>query len=194
MHFFGMLSTIHCICSRYEVNVMESLPANSQFVQVTATDKDTGNNARLTYKLMEEDTKREKTTKFGIFPNSGSIYLKETLDREDNDKYSLIVVATDNGSPIRSSTCKVIVKVLDANDNDPKFSQRLYEFTVEENLGRGSPVGTMTAADKDLGNNASLRYNVVPSNTSFQINPITGQYHCLSTLYFENYFRQCFPV
>lgn len=160
----------------YEVNMLESLPANSQFLQVTATDKDTGNNARLTYKLIFDKKTTKDQAKFGIFPNSGSIYLKQTLDREEQGRYGLKVVAIDNGSPIQSSTCSVIIKVLDANDNDPKFSKRLYEFTVEENLSRGSHVGTMEATDKDLGNNASLRYSLIQNNSSFQINPITGEF------------------
>ncbi|KAG1676563.1 Protein dachsous [Nymphon striatum] len=161
--------------TRYLVNVLESLPANSQILQVSATDKDTGNNARLTYKLFFDKKTDKDRAKFGIFPNSGSIYLKQTLDREEQGRYELKVVATDNGSPIQSSTSSVIIKVLDTNDNDPHFAKRLYEFTVEENLSRGSHVGTMEATDKDLGNNASLRYSLIQNNSSFQINPITGE-------------------
>lgn len=57
----------------YSISILESLPANSQFFQVTATDKDTGNNARLTYTINE----KEFENIFGVFPNSGSLYLKE---------------------------------------------------------------------------------------------------------------------
>ena len=57
----------------YAVSVLESLPANSQFLQVTAHDKDTGNNARLTYTIRE----KEFENVFGVFTNSGSLYLKE---------------------------------------------------------------------------------------------------------------------
>lgn len=42
-------------------------------VQVTAHDRDTGNNARLTYTIKE----KEYENVFGVFPNSGSLYLKE---------------------------------------------------------------------------------------------------------------------
>ena len=59
----------------YMISILESLPANSQFFQVTATDKDTGNNARLTYTIRE----REFENIFGVFPNSGSLYLKEVI-------------------------------------------------------------------------------------------------------------------
>ena len=59
--------------SEYAVSVLESLPANTEFLQVTAHDEDTGNNARLTYTIKEKQFERV----FGIFPNSGSLYLKE---------------------------------------------------------------------------------------------------------------------
>lgn len=51
---------------------------------------------------------------------------------------------------------------------------QVYEFTVEENLDSGAVVGSVTAEDKDLGNNASLRFSLQPSDGSFQINPVTG--------------------
>lgn len=140
-----------------------------QVVQVTAVDLDTGNNARLTYRLLSG------SDVFGIFPNSGWVYLRQPLDREARDRYSLRVAATDNGTPATSATALVTVSVLDANDNDPVFSQESYQFSVEENLPRGAPVGVIRAADKDLDNNGAIRYSLIPSNSSFQINPVSGK-------------------
>lgn len=157
----------------YKVNVLESLPVNSQFIQVTATDMDTGNNARLTYKIALNS--EDEGFKFGIFPNSGFLYLKETLDREVADSYSLIIVASDNGSPPLSASTTVQVQVLDANDNDPEFIEDTFVFTVLENTEQGQHVGTVSARDRDLGNNASLRYSLLNTNGSFQINPVTGK-------------------
>ncbi|XP_047493063.1 protein dachsous-like [Penaeus chinensis] len=155
----------------YTISVLESMPANSQFLQVTAVDQDTGNNARLTYSIKE----KEFENVFGVFPNSGSLYLKEVLDRETRDRYVLTVVATDNGTPVSTASTTVTINVLDANDNSPSFSKQVYEFTVEENLGSGAVVGSLSAEDRDLGNNASLRFSLQPSDGSFQINPVTGE-------------------
>ncbi|GIY81484.1 protein dachsous [Caerostris extrusa] len=167
--------------SEYKVNVLESLSVNSQFLQVTATDMDTGNNARLTYKMIA-NAEDPVSSKFGIFPNSGFLYLKETLDREAVDTYSLTVSASDNGSPSLSSTAVVLVQVLDANDNDPEFVEEAFVFSVQENLEQGQHVGTVSAIDRDLGNNASLRYSLLNSNGSFQINPVTGEIFTQTTL------------
>jgi protocadherin-16/23 len=113
---------------------------------------------------------------FGIFPNSGWIYLRQPLDRESRYHYTLTVAATDNGTPAGTATSRVSVNVLDANDNDPVFTQEAYEFNVEENLARGAQVGRVAATDADLDVNAAVRYSLIPSNTSFQINPVTGEY------------------
>ncbi|KYB28093.1 Protein dachsous-like Protein [Tribolium castaneum] len=158
--------------NEYSKSVEESRPVNSQILQVTAVDLDTGNNARLTYRLLPGNNTGEV---FGIFPNSGWLYLKGSLDRETKDRYELTVTATDNGTPSLSATAKVLVKVSDANDNDPKFMKESYEFSIEENLRSGSPVGKLSATDEDIGINAVIRYSLIPGNTSFQINPASGE-------------------
>ncbi|KAK4886122.1 hypothetical protein RN001_002393 [Aquatica leii] len=163
--------------AEYTVKVLESLPVNSQILQVTAVDLDTGNNARLTYRLTPSNITSTTTPleTFNIFPNSGWIYLRRNLDREQEDSHYFNVIATDNGTPSQTATAKVMVKVLDANDNDPLFNKDIYEFSIEENIRRGSFVGTVAATDADIGINAALRYYLIPSNTSFQINLITGE-------------------
>lgn len=148
-------------------------------MQVTAVDLDTGNNARLTYRLLANTNSAHLDTHmFGIFPNSGWVYLRHPLDRETRDRYSLRVIATDNGTPASSTSALVTVQVLDANDNDPVFDQEAYQFSVEENLPRGALVGVVRASDKDLDNNGALRYSLIPSNSSFQINPVSGEFIC----------------
>lgn len=101
--------------------------------------------------------------------------MRGTLDREARDRYDLTVLASDNGTPSATATAKITVNVMDANDNDPKFLRSSYEFSVEENLRRGAVVGVIQAKDADLDINAAIRYSLIPSNSSFQINPISGE-------------------
>lgn len=160
---------------------------------MTAVDLDTGNNARLTYRILGgnknfqlQKQPNNQTTKvtnnseeasevFGIFPNNGWIYLRAALDRETRDRYDITVLASDNGTPSATATAHVIVNVADSNDNDPQFARDSYEFDVEENLRRGAIVGIISATDADLDVNAAIRYSLIPSNTSFQINSLTGK-------------------
>lgn len=138
-------------------------------VQVTAVDLDTGNNARLTYRLVGG-----AQTPFAVEPHSGRIMLTGPLDREKISSYNLVLAAADHGAPPSAATARLTVSVLDANDNDPKFGALNYEFSVEENLPRGARVGSLQASDEDVGDNAAIRYSLIPANTSFHIDPITG--------------------
>lgn len=135
---------------------------------MTALDLDTGNNARISYRL-------KGSTLFRISPNTGWIYLKQSLDRETTDHYSLTVLATDNGSPAATASSMVLITVLDDNDNSPHFVKDFYTFELLENLPSGTVVGSISAVDPDLGRNALLRYTVVQHNSSFAIDPDTGK-------------------
>ncbi|KAK9891679.1 hypothetical protein WA026_015647 [Henosepilachna vigintioctopunctata] len=161
--------------NEYDIQVSESLPVNSQILQVVAVDLDTGNNARLTYRLLHQNESVLAAKIFGIFPNSGWLYLRETMDRETQDKFTLVVAATDNGTPSQTATALITVNVLDTNDNSPVFTKSSYEFSIQENLPRNSNVGSVLAKDADFEDNAVVRYHLIPNNTSFQINAITGQ-------------------
>lgn len=112
---------------------------------------------------------------FGIYSNSGWIYLRDNVDRETRDRYELTVTATDNGSPQLLVKTRVTINILDANDNDPRFLKEFYEFSIEENRQRGTVVGNVLAKDIDLDANAAIRYGLIPSNTSFQINSLSGE-------------------
>lgn len=139
-----------------------------QILQVTAVDLDTGNNARLSYRL-------QGSTAFRISSNTGWIYLAQSLDRETLDRHALTVLATDNGSPAATASASVLVTVLDDNDNDPQFEKDFYGFELLENLPSGTLVGSVSATDPDLGKNSLLRYAVVQANSSFAVDPDTGK-------------------
>lgn len=148
-----------------------------QILQIIAVDLDTGNNAKISYKLAEAKTEDGQLDmeSFGVSPNSGWIFLKKQLDRERTSAYTLRILASDNGAPRNTATATVHVSVSDYNDNDPQFSRDIYEFSVEENRPHGTVFGSLKAVDKDIDNNAAIRYSLIPSNSSFQINSFTGE-------------------
>lgn len=70
------------------------------------------------------------------------------------------VLATDGGG--RSATATVMLQIQDQNDNDPVFEPRVYEAIVGEDATPGTPVLTVTAADRD--ENPRLHYTLVGGN------------------------------
>ncbi|TGZ56567.1 Uncharacterized protein DBV15_06350 [Temnothorax longispinosus] len=150
------------------IGYREVILRHLQILQVMALDQDTGNNARVSYRL-------QGSTAFRISPTTGWIYLAQSLDRETLDRHALTVLATDNGSPAATASASVLVMVLDDNDNDPQFEKDFYGFELLENLPSGTLVGSVSANDPDLGKNSLLRYAVVQANSSFAVDPDTGE-------------------
>ncbi|KAL5011978.1 hypothetical protein ScPMuIL_010529 [Solemya velum] len=165
----------HFSQKNYNAEVIENAAVNTNFFQVNATDRDTGNNGRITYSLLNPPN-----TKFGIFPVDGFLYVNDSLNREERDSYTLRIRAVDNGQPVLSSTATVHISIIDANDNTPVFSKSSYHFSMVENEPRGSTVGFVSASDDDIEDNARLEYSFIGEHSEFIIHPHSGE---ITTMY-----------
>ncbi|XP_016110127.1 protocadherin Fat 4 [Sinocyclocheilus grahami] len=153
----------------YEVTILESEPVNSRFFKVEASDKDSGLNGEIVYDIISGNT----NDAFGIFPD-GQLYIKAELDREVQDRYSLLVVAKDRAVESLSASINVTILLDDVNDNRPLFNSTNYVFHFEEEQERGSFVGLVFAEDKDFGPNSEVRYSFETPQPNFELNAITG--------------------
>lgn len=87
------------------------------------------------------------------------------------------VIVSDNGSPSLRSTATVVIRVLDANDNQPRFTDKLSHVKL---LGQRHHAGRlevcrMVARDDDEGSNALVTYKLQDSSDErFHVNPLTG--------------------
>ena len=162
-------------------SVLEESDPNTLVMQVEAVDPDAGENARVTYSL----GKSRSDTLFSMDPDNGVIMTRAArLDREFQEVYYVTVIATDNASPEgdrMSSTATATVRILDENDNPPRFTQQGFSTSVRENLPRGSPAGQVSATDDDVDQNARMVFSIVePSQQGeddgsfFTINAQTG--------------------
>ncbi|KAF7228193.1 protocadherin gamma-C5 isoform X2 [Nothobranchius furzeri] len=120
------------------------------------------------------------------------------LDRETVPEYTMVVKATDGGSPPLSSQITFVVKLSDVNDNPPTFSQPSYSVDIPENNAPSSPITAVSATDPDLGENAHVSYSILPSmvqgspiSSYVYINPDTGHIYSMRSLDHEqlNAFR-----
>uniref|UniRef100_A0A8C6SFH8 Cadherin domain-containing protein n=1 Tax=Neogobius melanostomus TaxID=47308 RepID=A0A8C6SFH8_9GOBI len=154
----------------YEVIILESEPVNSMFFKVEATDKDSGLNGEIMYDIAGGNIRDV----FGIFPD-GQLYIKAELDRETQDRYNLVVVASDRAVEPLSATVNVSIILDDVNDNRPLFNSTNYVFHFGEEQQRGSLVGHVFAEDKDFGPNSEIRYTFETPQQNFELNAITGE-------------------
>uniref|UniRef100_A0A8C7XTF0 Protocadherin-16 n=1 Tax=Oryzias sinensis TaxID=183150 RepID=A0A8C7XTF0_9TELE len=161
--------------------VRENLLAGTGFGRVSATDRDAGLNARLTYRLLHADKH------FQINSQTGEISTRLALDREQQSSYQLFVVVQDGGTPPRSATGTAHISVLDENDHAPTFTHvrpdRERMFEIIEGLPSGTMVGSVAAKDPDEGENGTVYYSLSGSRAErFSLNPNTGELKTASPL------------
>uniref|UniRef100_A0A8C2YB41 Cadherin domain-containing protein n=1 Tax=Coturnix japonica TaxID=93934 RepID=A0A8C2YB41_COTJA len=117
------------------------------------------------------------------------LVLQQPLDREEMPEMDFNLIATDGGSPRRSSSTQIHIIVLDANDNAPIFTQKNYIVHVLENTPEGSVALRVVASDADEGLNGDISYQfsqaVGQSHTSFMIEPSSGEIRITKPLDFE---------
>lgn len=153
----------------YETSLPESTPVNERFFALLASDIDLGANGRIFYSVTDGNLEN----RFGIFPD-GQLYVKNVLDREEQDYYALEVTASDQGNPKRSSTVPVVVHIIDENDNAPQFSNSSFTFHLRENEPADTFVGKLLASDRDVGRNADLTFSLPSSQQDFVVDPRNG--------------------
>uniref|UniRef100_A0A8C9VYY3 Desmoglein-2-like n=1 Tax=Scleropages formosus TaxID=113540 RepID=A0A8C9VYY3_SCLFO len=132
--------------------VNESSPSGTFVIMVNATDDDDPKtqNAKIAYKIIEQQP--GGNLMFHINWETGAIYVNlPTLDREVQDKYTLIVEARDLDGDQKGNavTATVTFNVLDINDNIPQLENSSYEGSVEENRAN-VVVMRIKALDQDL--------------------------------------------
>uniref|UniRef100_A0AAQ5ZEV3 Cadherin domain-containing protein n=1 Tax=Amphiprion ocellaris TaxID=80972 RepID=A0AAQ5ZEV3_AMPOC len=118
------------------------------------------------------------------------LVLEKSLDREKQSVHQLLLTASDGGNPVKTGTTKIIVTVLDNNDNVPVFKKTLYNVTVKENSILGSVLVKVEATDADEGVNGEIEYifadHTPPSLLSvFELDPNTGEISLVGPLDYE---------
>ncbi|TKC49102.1 hypothetical protein EI555_002664 [Monodon monoceros] len=94
------------------------------------------------------------------------------LDREEFSWHNITVLAMEMNNPSQVGSVPVTIKVLDVNDNAPKFP-RFYEAFVCENAKAGQLIQTVSAVDQDDPRNGQhFYYSLAPeaaNNPNFTV-------------------------
>ncbi|XP_055537242.1 fat-like cadherin-related tumor suppressor homolog isoform X2 [Wyeomyia smithii] len=116
-------------------------------LRVLATDKDIGENGRVSYSIKSG---RGKAKKFRIDPDTGIIYAAKFF--EVDTEYDLLVRAEDNGVPRKSQQARVSIGVVDVpakSDNPPVLKTIDQQVEVTESDTPGFLVALIQAIDYD---------------------------------------------
>ncbi|XP_054840747.1 protocadherin gamma-A5-like [Eublepharis macularius] len=171
--------------SVYTSSIMENNPRGGSIFSLKADDPDSGQNARITYSIVEDDIKDSPLSSYlSINSETGIIYALPSFDYEEFHQIKFLVKAQDGGSPPLSSNVSVTLLILDQNDNAPQIlypsvptdgstGVELAPHTSEP----GYLITKVVAVDADSGQNAWLSYQLLKATEPglFTIGLHTGE-------------------
>ncbi|XP_008429010.1 neural-cadherin isoform X1 [Poecilia reticulata] len=154
---------LHSIYTRD--NIPESVAPGTSLLQVLARDCDSGVNSEISYFIPSGD--------FDI-TSGGVVSPARRLDYErPNHIYEFVVVAVDAGTPPRTGTASVRVRVANTNDEVPVFSQSVYKTFLSEDAGPDTLVAIVHANDPD-GDGVSYAITGGNEDSNFQLDNQKG--------------------
>ncbi|XP_040043063.2 protocadherin-18a isoform X1 [Gasterosteus aculeatus] len=148
--------------SSYVINLPESSPVGTLIIDLNATDADDGTNAKIIYSFSSHVSPKIMEM-FKINPDSGRLTLIRRMDYEAANSYDIDVQAQDMGPNSMPAHCKILVKVVDVNDNKPDISINLMSSQGNGDaayISEASPLDTFVALvrveDLDSGLNGEV--------------------------------------
>eukprot|EP00075_Anas_platyrhynchos_P039182 XP_027328435.1 protocadherin-17 [Anas platyrhynchos] len=184
----------------------EAAPPGTVIALVRVTDRDSGKNGQLQCRVLGGGGGPGACRVLGggggpgavpftleeNYDNFYTVVTDRPLDREAQDEYNVTIVARDGGNPPLNSTKSFSVRILDENDNPPRFSKNLYVLQVPENNIPGEYLGSVLAQDPDLGQNGTVSYSILPGHvgdvsiyTYVSVNPTNGAIYALRSFNYE---------
>ncbi|XP_053285342.1 protocadherin alpha-2 [Pleuronectes platessa] len=145
--------------SLYKVRVKENATPGSLVIKLNATDADDGMNSKILYSLIKRGN-IDPSKMFDLKSETGEITVKGTLDYEETPAYEVRVQAMDQGTSPRSALAKLLIEIIDVNDNSPEISVTSLMTPVKEDAELGTIVAFLTVSDTDGGNNGVVNCKV----------------------------------
>ena len=136
----------------YNGSVSENLPNGTFVLRVEASDRDSNENAQFLYSV-------ESSVDLAVDPMSGDITTVREFDRETNERYSFVVLATDFGDPTLTGSAVVTVTVGDMNDNAPAFVSSIYIIDLDNLSPPGTHLVTLEVEDEDIVGTITFQIN-----------------------------------
>ena len=153
--------------------IAENSPLGSIVLVLQATDKDSGDNGKITYKISGE----VPNLPFSINQVTGILRVSGPIDYEEQQTYRFPVIAENLGIRVFEN---VEIVVSDINDNHPKLETQFYSLSVTEGMGQ-QQLECFDVTDRDSGKNAEISYSIFSNNTAVRQNFYIDSSGCLFT-------------
>ncbi|XP_042646402.1 protocadherin-10-like [Tyto alba] len=163
----------------YGVSLPEDAPAGTLVIQLNATDLDEGPNGEIEYSFSGHAPPRVREL-FHVEPRSGQVLLKGPLDYERASLHELYVQAKDRGPSAVAVHCRVLVHLLDVNDNAPEVTLTSVSTPVLEDAPLGTVIAVISVLDRDSGDNGRVSCEV-SADVPFELRSSFRNYYTLVT-------------
>ncbi|XP_041349529.1 cadherin-23-like [Gigantopelta aegis] len=169
----------------YTASHVETTPAATPLVTVTATDGDAGANAILVYSVSSGDIDN-------IFEMSGTnlqLQAGKSMNYLTRQIHDLVIEVTDQGATPLKAQARIVINVLSVNANPPVFAGGSVTLpAISETTAIGTTVYQAVATDSDGGANGAITYSIYSGNVpadSYAIESSTGKIIVWSLLDFD---------
>ena len=157
----------------YNVSINNEHDKTTPIVVLSATDLDSGKNGRISYHLSSRTSELSKDH-FSIDEGSGEIFILKTFPMGKSQSFELFVKATDEGNPPLSSIAKVLVNVINQQNNVPIIDVNFFSPSadnkpaISEDVEVGSFIAYVMVTDLDFGQNGDVTCDLMHDKFQLQ--------------------------
>ncbi|KAI6653482.1 Protocadherin Fat 4-like [Oopsacas minuta] len=164
----------------YSLHISFTTAPGIELLRTVCTDTDSGNNGETEYYFVNDSAP--------FYVSNGSIFLAFPLEYSFPDSVCLVLECRDRGSPplVTSSLLRIYIT---KDELAPEFNQSIYSLTLFESTELFTDIITITAEDRDPGNNGivSLLLTDCEYDCPFSINTVTGVVSVIGALDYETH-------
>ncbi|XP_045574156.1 protocadherin beta-16 isoform X28 [Salmo salar] len=160
----------------YKASLVENSQRGTLLTTVSATDIDNGSNGLVTYSISSSID--GILDLFEIDESNGEVRLIGKVDYETAKHYQIDIEAKDQGG--LSDSSKLVVDIVDVNDNSPLIDMMSTSKTIPENVPPQTIIAVMSVHDPDSDNNGVVNC-VLSENIPFTIQSTSNGFYSLVT-------------
>ncbi|XP_058533436.1 protocadherin gamma-A7 isoform X16 [Ochotona princeps] len=161
---------------QYQVTVPENVPVGTRLLTVKAVDLDEGVNGEVTYSFRKITPKLIQL--FHLNSLTGELSTLKGLDYEEASSYEMEIQAQDG--PGSLAKVKVLVMVVDVNDNAPEVTVTSVSSSIPEDAPLGTVIAFLNVHDRDSGKNGQVVCHV-GDQLPFKLEKSVDNYYRLVT-------------
>ncbi|KAM4732163.1 protocadherin gamma-A6-like isoform 31-T31 [Anableps anableps] len=159
----------------YKASITENSKVGTLITKVTASDADIGTHGKITYVIANSI---EIVSELFHINSKGDVILDGLIDYEKDKTFTLDIEAIDQGG--LSDSSKVVIDVIDVNDNIPTVNVISTSSLVPENSALNTVIALISVNDPDSENNGRVNC-VIDENMPFEMKFTSNNFYSLVT-------------